>query len=153
MTKEEQREARKQENLRKQEAQKTPEGRYKNARGALIFVVVINVIFLAWTIGSSLSHGAGFPALDAALGGAFLVLIALCWALSKKTYAWMTTALVIFSIDTVLWTVNLVLSLGQNPAMIGSAFLRVMLWLFVFRGAKAVKELKAKEQQPGEPTQ
>ena len=147
MNKQEQREARKQEKLRRQAEAKTPEGRYKGARGALLFIVVINVIVLVWMAASAAAAGMDFPVVDIALNGGLVVLLALSWALSKKQHAWMTIALVLFSIDTVLWIINFVLAIAQNPAMIGTIVLRVMLWYTIFMGAKAVKELKNKAAQ------
>jgi len=139
------RQARKQEQARLQAEAKTPQGAYKNARGALLAIAVINLAFLL------LQSFGGASLFDIIIVLVFVGLLTTCWVLSKKHYGWMTAALVIFSIDTVFWIINAVLVLLASGTAgflgIGGIFLRVMLWVLIFNGFKAGKKLKAQQQQ------
>ncbi len=99
----------------------TPKAKYDSARSNLLLMIVftlINVVLAAIGSETMMLFSATVPYLFAIMGmiegfsellapGIVLALISIgiyfvCWLLSKKHYAWMIVALVLFSIDTLI---------------------------------------------------
>ena len=138
---------------------KTPEGRYKNARGILLAVALLTLATVGLQIaqlGYSLYLSAFLPqyamgtldgvwGIAAALAGAGL--LALCWALSKKTHAFLVVGLALFLADTVALGAYLAVSFGQRDGSAASwvfdAVFHALILYYLVRGALSIKQVKA----------
>ena len=137
----------------------TPRTKYNTARSNLILMVVLtafNVILAATGSHSMMLFSATVPYLFAMLGtfegmsellvpGIVLALLGtvvylVCWILSKKHYAWMIVALVLFSIDTLIMIGMYVLA-GDFSGVID---VLIHIWVMYYLIAGVVNGVKLK---------
>ena len=140
-----------------QKQAKTPEGRYKNARGWLIAVslfTLANIVFLLLEAEygfyfSAFLAEAAIMLLDFTTGILVSVVIIglflLCWALSKKNHTWLTVGLVLYVIDTIvlLGIMGLTFAEGEFEFLLLVELLfHGMVLYFLSNGVRGAKQLK-----------
>lgn len=139
----------------------TPKSKYDNARANLLLMVIltaVNVILAAAGTDYMMLFSATVPYLFATLGtieelssllvpGIVLAFLGIavyfvCWLLSKKHYAWMIVALVLFSIDT-LAMVALYVLVGDFSGILD---MLIHAWVMFYLITGAINGYKLKKQ-------
>ncbi len=149
--------------------------RYKNARMSLLLIVILSAanlfstvlaqvyfLFSAYlpqlmiTIGYLLSEEYGETAyiwVAGIIGLIFIIPYLLCWIFSKKHVGWMVGALVFFSLDSLIFLVDLISLLGQGDfSMIIDLVIRIWALVSLILGVKYGFQMKKEEQAAAIPT-
>lgn len=149
--------------------------RYKSARISLLIIVILSTVnlfstvlaevyflFSAYlpqlliTVGYLLFEESGdsiYLWVSGIIGLIVIIPYLLCWIFSKKHVGWMVGALVFFSLDSLIFLVDLVSLLGQGDfTMIFDLVIRVWAIAALIMGVKYGLEVRKEEQNAAIPT-